>query len=106
MKSLLKIDPLPKNDGGDGTRQADADAGHAPCRARATVAPTAAPPTDGGGTEAPPTDTVPQPTATAPAGADPRADGAADGHRAAARGSGRAGGTAPQTGGTGAAGTG
>ena len=75
MQALLKIDPLPKKDGGDGTgkpiRDPDAGRRHRRRRRRATVAPptaTTAPPAtgrDGGGTA--PQDTTPPATQDPPA---------------------------------------
>ncbi|HEX6026898.1 MAG TPA: transglycosylase domain-containing protein [Solirubrobacter sp.] len=56
MEALLKVDPLPKDDGGDGTGEPTPTpgAGGVPPAATVAPAPTAAPPDTGGGTEAPP----------------------------------------------------
>ena len=104
MMSLLKIDPLPKNDGGDGRAKPSPTPGTT-LPGTPTVAPTAAPPTNGGGTAAPPTDTVPQPTATAPPATTPVPTAPPTATEPPPVDPG-AGGTAPQTGGAGAAGTG
>jgi penicillin-binding protein 1A len=54
MEALLKVDPLPKNDGGDGTGEPTPTPGAAvPPSATTAPAPTAAPPGTGGPTEAP-----------------------------------------------------
>ena len=75
MQALLKIDPLPKEDGGDGHGQADADAGRGRSAAATTApAPTAAPPGTGGGTEAPQEEQPPaqeQPPAEEPPAEEP-----------------------------------
>jgi penicillin-binding protein 1A len=65
MMSLLKIDPLPKDDGGDGRAEPTPTPGAADPGAVAP-APTAAPPATGGTTEAPPTQEQPVPEAPAP----------------------------------------
>ncbi len=73
MQSLLKIHPLPKADGGDGTGQPletptpDTGTQTAPPPSATTAPPaaTTAPPSNGGGTTAPPANT-PVPTATQP----------------------------------------
>ena len=105
MMSLLKIDPLPKDDGGDGRGEPSPTPGST-LPGTATVAPTAAPPTDGGGTEAPPTDTVPQPTATAPPAQTPVPTAPPTATEPPPADPGGTGGAQPQTGGTGGAGTG
>ncbi|RKQ87688.1 penicillin-binding protein 1A [Solirubrobacter pauli] len=115
MMSLLKIDPLPKADGGNGREKpTPTPSGVAP--GTATPAPTsAAPPpssTDGtgGGTQAPPENEAPPaqtPVPTAPPAQTPAPTVApTDPGTGGTGGAGGTGGTAPAAGGTGATGTG
>ncbi|MDA0184287.1 transglycosylase domain-containing protein [Solirubrobacter phytolaccae] len=116
MMSLLKVDPLPKADGGDGrAKPTPTPSGVVPGTATPPPATSTPPPSStdgtGGGTEAPPenntpptneepppTTEEPPPTTQEPAPTAPPTDGGTGG-------TGGAGGTAPQTGGAGTTGT-
>jgi penicillin-binding protein 1A len=77
MQALLKIDPLPKDEGGDGTGTPTPTPGGVPPASTVAPAPTQAPP-GGGGTEAPQEEAPPpaeeQPPAEQPPAEEPPAE--------------------------------